>query len=327
MNNDMLTKLLVLDDKYGKINSHWAYSTDKIMIVDRIYYDEDNFEMKVIKLLTKENIDAIGFSGRNAPVAAAEINNFLKKENLVKDRYNSIPKLFKLHNTNLMNNIVTSKIEREHLMEVGNDWVRAALSYPFDYLLVQTYGDCDVFNHVLHRQCAYWVPYCYNDELYFPRNKNKDLDIGAFFKLERHDHRIAFVKKIQEYTTEKGYSFEFSDQYWGETYAEQISRAKILVHLSYCGDVPWRLYECAATKTCLLTDPLGFKIEKLFDREIHYAEYQRNFSDLESKIDSLIKNNIYRENIIENAYKRVQKYTWRNISASYILPLIQKKYV
>ena len=163
-------KLLVLDDKYGKISSHWTYSTKNLSIVDRVYYDENYFEQKVLKYLKKEFVDAIAFSGRKAPEAASRIEEYLKEDKVISERYSFLPKVFKLHNTNLTDHIDKSDINRKSLLKKGNDWVRAALGYPFDLLLVQTYGDCDIFNEVLGKNSAHWIPYCYNDRLYYPRD-------------------------------------------------------------------------------------------------------------------------------------------------------------
>lgn len=95
-----------------------------------------------------------------------------------------------------------------------------------------------------------------------------------------------------------------------------------MLHLSYCGDIPWRLYECAASKTCLLTDPLSFHVERLFTRGKDYIEYKKDFSDLEDKITLLLDNDQMREDIVENAYRKVQNYTWERISDALIYPLL-----
>lgn len=321
----MSKKILLLDDKYGKINSHWPYSTEKLIIEDRQYYDDPNFIEDVTKKLSQKKYDVFAFSGRKAPDAAQKLDFLFLKEEQILECNRSLPKVFKVHNTNLSDKNVKSKWDFNLVRELGNDWVHAALKYPFDLLLVQTYGDNEIFNQVLKRECAFWVPYCYNDRLYFPRDKTKkELDIGAFFKLERHAHRIDFLEKVKGIADKKGYSFEFSDKYWGESYAENICRAKIMVHLSYCGDIPWRLYECAASKTCLLTDPLAFHVEKLFKRNLHYIEYNRDFSNLELQIEKLLNDENLRNNIINNAYSQVQNYTWEQISTSLIYPLIKR---
>ncbi|MCI9439618.1 MAG: glycosyltransferase family 1 protein [Lachnospiraceae bacterium] len=315
-------RVLLFDDKFGKINSHWPYSTENIVIEDRIYYDNFDFAVLTLQKLRQKRYEVFGFSGRGAPKTAYILDELLKDNQVIAEN-RFLRKVFKLHNTNL--SILDTKIasNRELLYQYGNDWVRAALQYPFDVLLVQTYDDSDIFNRVLGRKSAYWIPYCYNDHLYYPRcDEDRTLDIGAFFKIERHDHRIEFVKMVKEIADRNGYSFEFSDKYWGEEYAKKICTPKIMIHLSYCGDIPWRLYECAASKTCLLTDPLGFNIAKLFTRNVDYYEYKRDFSDLEVRIKELIEDNTKRNNIANNAYEKVQSYTWEKVSTSLIYSLL-----
>ena len=320
--NRRVKRILLFDDKYGRINSHWPYDTKNIIISDRQYYDEPEFKDSLLYKLSQKSYDAFVFSGRKAPEAARILDSITQNEKSVLVCNRSLRKVFKLHNTNLScKNLETWDVKK--LNRLGNDWVRAALSYPFDVLLVQTYGDCEIFNQVLNKKCAFWVPYCYNDHLFYPRNDvQKNLDIGAFFKLERHDHRIAFLDRVKKIADKNGYSFEFSDEYWGEAYAENICRPKVMLHLSYCGDIPWRLYECAASKTCLLTDPLSFHVERLFTRGKDYIEYKKDFSDLEVKITLLLDNDQMREDIVENAYRKVQNYTWERISDALIYPLL-----
>ena len=95
-----------------------------------------------------------------------------------------------------------------------------------------------------------------------------------------------------------------------------------MVHLSYCGDIPWRLYECAASKTCFLTDPLSFGVERLFVKGKDYIEFNRDLSNLEEKIKWLLENESIRKEITEHAYKTVKKYTWEKVSEELIFPLL-----
>ena len=79
---DKIINILVLDDKFGKINSHWAFSTEKLIVIDRIYYDDILFEEKVLNLINEVSIDAIGFSGRNAIEAELKLEKYLRNKSL-----------------------------------------------------------------------------------------------------------------------------------------------------------------------------------------------------------------------------------------------------
>ena len=217
-------RCMILDDHFGKINSHWPYSTSKIKIVSRIYYDEPKYEELVERNIMEENPDVICYSGRLAKEIAKRLDEYFQSsKGLVSLKYIKTLKVMKLHNTNLNGEIKCnlSSIKQE-LQCRGNDWVKVALDHPFDVIFVQTHGDAEIFNRINKNKTAVWVPYSYNDQLYFDREIKKTLDIGAFFKIERHSHRIEFVKRIERFANTHGYSFEFSDQYWGEEYAKKI---------------------------------------------------------------------------------------------------------
>lgn len=315
--------LLVLDDKFGRINSHWAFSTKNLDIVSRIYYDEKGFEENLFNQLNLKQVDVIGYSGRGAIEADKKIRKYLKnKSTTLFSLYHNTKKIMKLHNTNLSEFIEVESVKINDIKEKGNDWVKIALNHPFDCVFVQTYGDAEIINRYCGNDKAVWVPYAYNDSIFYDRNCAKMVDIGAYFKLDRHEHRIEFIKRIERFAKSNNYTFEFSDSFWGKEYAEKISQAKIIVHLSYCGDIPWRLYESAASKACFITDPLKFNVSKLFSDSC-YAVYKRNFDDLESKLKFLLENSEYRGKMVHRAGKEVEQYAWSRFSEQYIVPLIR----
>lgn len=318
-------KCIVLDDKYGKINSHWAYSTRKMKIIARVFYDEPGYEYLTEKIISDENVDVIAFSGRKAVYCAHRLESYFAGRKTSLDvKYEKILKVMKYHNTNLSRPDVK---KNENVLEIankGNDWAQLAINPPFDVMFIQTYGDSTLFNQINGNSKAVWVPYSYNDRLYYDRKMEKIIDIGAYFKLERHPHREEFLNRITDIANRNGFSFEFSDKYWGEEYAKKISQAKVAIHISYCGDIPWRLYESAASKTCLVTDKLGFGIEKLFENN-SYIEYKKDYSDLEEKICKAIWNDAERESIVDRANKSVKKYAWGEFADNWIAPILVKK--
>lgn len=321
---DSIVCCLILDDKYGKINSHWAYSTEKLKILARVYYDEPGYEKLVEEAIMKHKLDFIGFSGRLAVEIAKKLEQYFKTKSIsLQLKYQNLFKVMKFHNTNLSSFFVNSPFEKEYLWEKGNDWVRLAINNPFDLLFIQTYGDAEIINKINKNNKAVWVPYSYNDKLYYERNQEKLLDIGAFCKIERHLHRIKFIDLVERIAKKYGYSFEFSDQYWGEQYANKISQAKVMVHLSYCGDIPWRLYECAASQTCLLTDRLGFGIERLFPVG-SYVEYNKDFTNLEVQIRKVMESETLRKQVTNLAKQSVEKYAWGEFADNWVVPIICK---
>lgn len=322
MKSSKIVYCLILDDKYGKINSHWAYSTEKLRILARVYYDEQGYENLVEEAIKEHKLDFIGFSGRLAIEIAKKLERYFKTKSIsLQVKYQNILKVMKFHNTNLSSSIANFQFDKEYFLDKGNDWVRLAIDHPFDLAFVQTYGDAEIINKLNNNNKAVWVPYSYNDKLYYERNQEKKLDIGAFCKIERHSHRVGFISLVEKIANKYGYSFEFSDQYWGEQYAKKISEAKVVVHLSYCGDIPWRLYECAASQTCFLTDRLGFGIGQLFT-EGSYVEYNNDFTNLELQIRKVVENEAFRKQVTDLAKQSVRKYAWGEFADNWVVPTI-----
>lgn len=97
--------------------------------------------------------------------------------------------------------------------------MKVALDYPFDVLFIQTYGDAELFNAVLPRCNAYYFPFAYNERRFYPRVTDKFIDIGMYFKVERHPQRIEFIRRVMESAMKYRWKCELSNAYWGEAYA------------------------------------------------------------------------------------------------------------
>lgn len=172
---------IVLDDKYGRINSHWAYSTEKLNIVSRIYYDEPDCEKIIEKVLKEYKIDVIAFSGRRAVEVARKLKQSYDLEFTVSaNHYRSALKVMKLHNTNL-SDVINADVPLDYreLQRKGNDWVKLAINHPFDVIFVQTHGDAEILNRYNQSKSAVWVPYSYNDRIYYDRKLKKMLGSKA----------------------------------------------------------------------------------------------------------------------------------------------------
>ena len=313
--------ILVVDNVYGKTNPHWRGDTKNIHIVERVYFDEKNFEEKCINILVNNVIDFIAFCGKGSSKAAKQLD--LAFEINEEYKLKRIKKIIRIQNTNMSRKEVDFKTKQE-LYNNGNRWLKEALEYNFDVIFVQTYQDEKIINNVLESGRAYWVPYSNNNKIFYPQNCEKTIDVGMYFKVQRHPKRkqvIDFVTKICE---KNNWKYEFSDKYWGKDYADAIAKSKILIHFSYCGDVPYRLYEAAAIGTCLLTDELYYGVEKLFDKA-SYAVFKRDLSDIEDKIKILLDKPEERRCIEKNASIDIEKNSWEIISEKYIVPILCKE--
>lgn len=315
---------ITIGNKFEMISSHFCYDTKNISVIKRISYDDNYYVEQFDEAIRNYDYQAIVYSGKEPHKVARYLDQYvdsLCNINIAK-KYRYALKAVRLQNTNLSEKY-TTKCSRDSILSSSNAYVKVALSYPFDILFVQTYGDAEIFNAILGRNSAYYFPFAFNENVFFPRKSSKIVDIGMYCAVERHAYRLDFIKHILELSMKNGWKFEFSNAYWGTEYACALNRAKINLHLSKMGDVPYRLYECAGSKLCLLTDPLLFGVEHLYTPGEHFVQYKRDCSDIEEKIKWLLENPNEREFIAEAAYNQATSHhTWNVIAETYVVPIV-----
>ena len=314
-------KILVVDNIYGKTNPHWRDDTKNIQIVKRVYFDEKNFEEKCISILANNIIDFIAFCGKGSSKAATQLD--LAFDTNEQSSLKKIKKIIRIQNTNSSEKKVNFDSKQE-LYKKGNRWLKEALEYNFDIIFVQTYGDEKIINKVLDMKKAYWVPYSNNNNIFYHKGYRKIVDVGMYFKVQRHPKRKQVIEYVTKICEKNNWNYEFSDKYWGKEYADAIARCKVLIHFSYCGDIPYRLYEAAAVGTCLLTDELHYGIEKLFKKS-SYIVFKRDLSDIEEKIKVLLEKSEERKRIENSALFDIEQNSWEIISEKYIVPILSKE--
>ena len=160
--------ILVVDNVYGKNISHWRRDTQSIHIVERVYFDEKNFEKKCINILAKNDIDFIAFCGKGSSKAAKQLD--LAFEMKGEYKLKKIKKIIRIQNTNMSRMEIDLKNKQE-LYNNGNRWLKEALEYNFDIIFVQTYQDDKIINNMLDSGRAYWGPYSNNDKIFYHQNR------------------------------------------------------------------------------------------------------------------------------------------------------------
>ncbi|MEI6222987.1 MAG: glycosyltransferase [bacterium] len=325
-------KVIVIDDSFGAIASHWAYSTPNLQIIGRVRHDLDSYEKELLDVLPNFRPDVLAYSGKGAAVAASRARYIF---NRLREKNNDHPfcrsylqaiEVARIQNTNIQHRLPVHSPDVDFLKSFPNVWLQMGISYPFDLLMIQTDGDDLIINDVLKANSAHYIPFAYNEHLFHPINTEKHLDIGMFFKVERHAYRIPFIETINEIANRHGWKTMFSEQYWGKAYVEALCSAKIILHYSKYGDVPYRLYEVAGCRGCLLTDKLSYGIEKLFSTGIHFCEFERDLSDLEDKLFWLLQDQTTRESIAMSAYEHSTKnHTWNSVAERLIVPLLRQR--
>lgn len=328
---DKIVNALIIGGIFERLSSHWCYETKHFRICDRIFTDDEKFEEKFQQILSNVDFSTICFSGKDAVINAKRIDSLvqLKCNDALKNKYYNIIKAVRIQNTNIpkdLKYVDISDIDKE-LGEKSSGllWLHVALDYKFDVIFVQTYGNADIINALNRNNNAVYLPFAYNDRRFYPRTQKKNVDIGMYFKIERHSNRLRFIDEIIRLVYKNGWKICLSNAYWGEDYAHYMGEAKIILHYSYVGDIPYRLYEAAGSKACFLTDPLGYGIENFFDKNEHYFEYKRDLSDLEYKINWILEHQDIREKVEEEAYKKaVNNFTWEKVAETIVVPTLMR---
>ena len=323
---------LVIGGFFERLSSHWCYDTQHFKVLQRVYTDDIGFAEKVLSAISDERLMAICFAGKDAAVVAQSVDCLVREagDEELKYKYKSVVKAVRIQNTNLPNNKYNSP--EEALQTVGENssgasWLSVALDYDFDIISTQTYGNAEIINSLKRNNSARYLPFAYNDRRFYPRDQEKQFDIGMYFKVERHSNRLKFIDYIMKLVYKNGWKFCLSNGYWGDDYAEQLGKARIILHYSYVGDVPYRLYETAGSKGCFLTDKLKFGVESIFLPEIHYFEYNRELTDLEHKIDWILTHDKERNRVEEAAYEKASNnYTWEIAAEKIVAPVLLSAY-
>lgn len=324
--------VLVIGGFFERLSSHWCYDTQIFKVLQRVYTDDTRFSEKVLSAISNEKLMAICYSGKDAAIVARNVDCLIYEmgDKKLDCKYKSLVKVVRIQNTNLSNNKYNKPEEALQAVagkSSGASWLSVALDYDFDIVFTQTYGNAEIINSLKRNRVAVYLPFAYNDRRFYPRDQEKQFDIGMYFKIERHSNRLKFIDHIMKLIYKNGWKFCLSNGYWGDDYAEQLGKAKIILHYSYVGDIPYRLYETAGSRGCFLTDTLKFGVEKLFTPGIHYFEYNSELSDLEQKIDWILTHDEERSCVEEAAYEKViNNYTWGIAAERIVVPSILSRY-
>jgi glycosyltransferase involved in cell wall biosynthesis len=143
---------------------------------------------------------------------------------------------------------------------------------------------------------SYWFPNSYPDELIFPKDIEKTIDIGFCGNVLNRGHVINSLDK---------YDIKKDIFVIGDDMVDVINSYKIHLNCNISNDINYRTFETTGCGTFLLTNYTP-GLEKLFDIGKEIVVYN-DLNDLDSKVKYYLENEEEREKITKAGYERSKK--------------------
>jgi len=143
---------------------------------------------------------------------------------------------------------------------------------------------------------SYWFPNSYCDDLIYPIDIEKSVNIGFCGNILNRGHVIDSLDKF----------FIKKDVFViGHDMVHAINSYKIHLNCNIADDINYRTFETCGCKTMLLTNYTP-GLEKLFEIDKEIVVY-RNLTELEEKVVYYLNNESERDSIAKAGYERVKK--------------------
>jgi predicted protein tyrosine phosphatase len=143
---------------------------------------------------------------------------------------------------------------------------------------------------------SYWFPNSYPDDLIYPIDVEKSVDVGFCGNILNRGHVIDSLDK---------YGIKKDVFVIGDDMVKSINSYKIHLNCNISDDINYRTFETCGCKTMLITNYTP-GLEKLFDLEREIVVY-KNISELEQKVSYFLNNDVEREKIAQAGFERVKK--------------------
>lgn len=163
-----------------------------------------------------------------------------------------------------------------------------------DILLNSTEQYIPKFNGLIKK--ATWFPNAYPDDLIFPINCDKNINIGFCGSVGR---RQDYLNHLDKFNIQKDIMVIGSEM------VDKINSYKIHFNRNISDDINYRTFETAGCRTLLLTNYTP-NLEKLFKIGEEVVVYE-DLNDLDEKIFYLLNNEKERIKIETAGYERVKK--------------------
>jgi len=150
------------------------------------------------------------------------------------------------------------------------------------------------FNNLVKK--AVWFPNAYPDDLIFPTNIEKNINIGFCGNIINRGDYINYLDK---------FGIQKDIFAIGNKMVNKINSYKIHFNRNISDDINYRTFETTGCKTLLLTNYTP-NLEKLFKTNEEIVVYD-NFNDLDEKVSYLLNNETERIKIETAGYERSKK--------------------
>jgi hypothetical protein len=163
-----------------------------------------------------------------------------------------------------------------------------------DILLNSTEEYIGSFNGLVKK--SYWFPNCFPDDLIFPMDVEKIVDIGFCGNVINRGQLIDFLSK---------YNIKKDIFVIGDDMVRAINSYKIHFNCNISNDINYRTFETTGAGTLLLTNYTR-GLEKLFDLDSEIVVY-KNYQELDEKVKYYLKNENERVKIQNAGFERAKK--------------------
>jgi len=181
--------------------------------------------------------------------------------------------------------------------------VRFANVRDYDYVFV---AQKDHVSKYIEAGCnkVYWLPLACDPEIHRRHHLPVEYDLCFVGKIWRNRDRITKeLKKNFKVFVGRAYLHDMARIY---------SQSKMVLNISYKGDLNMRIFEAMSCGRLLLTNRIQNGLEELFRNEKHLVIYE-NMEDLFEKVRYYLKEEREREKIALSGQKEVQaKHTYRH---------------
>jgi glycosyltransferase involved in cell wall biosynthesis len=167
-----------------------------------------------------------------------------------------------------------------------------------DILLNSTEGYIPAFENLVKE--SYWFPNSYPDDLMYPLDIEKSVDVGFCGNVLNRGHVIDSLEK---------YGIKKDIFVIGDSMVRAINSYKIHINCNISDDINYRTFETTGCGTFLITNYTP-GLEKLFDIGKEIVVYE-SIEDLDSKVKYYLENEEEREKIAKAGYeKSVKNHTY-----------------
>lgn len=301
---------------------HWAISSPSIDLM-RVIMEGDDLEDRILQGVREHDPCVIAIIGKHA----VEYLDLLDRLAEQAPQLRALPRVYRCQNTSFAHRLGDAEdAANRRLMAEMSGWFDRACDPRWALVLVQTLDDVEAIRRALAPIRVVACPYGYDTAIFDPHAPELErvTDVGCYFNLRGDAQRILLVEETERICKRRGWTFRFVEgKYWHE-YARQIRTTKICLHRSIYQEVPYRMYETMALGSLLLTDPLRYSVDKLFDLGTEYLTYRPDFCDLEQVLEELLNNSRRWETIRQAGKKRAMTYTWTQIAEQYVAPALRE---